>query len=208
MTPIRVSFPAVSATAVCASQTTAGSGALSLNGGLLNVQTGAVILGTGIQRVVSITSTGNLSAINFTITGTDATGAVVTETRVGPNNTTVSTTAEYMTVTSVSVDAAVGTAVTLGSGSTGKTKWMPMNHLITPFNVGVGVVVTATANVTVQHTFDAPSSSATAFSHSSLAAITASADGNYSAPVQAIRCVMNSSSGSGAFVFSVIQAGI
>jgi hypothetical protein len=83
---------------------------------------------------------------------------------------------------------------------------------VTPFNVGIGVVVSGTVNYTVQHTFDdvwATGYSAAAgnwYNHSSLAAQTANADGNYAFPVTAVRLTVNS--GSGTATMTLIQAGV
>jgi hypothetical protein len=69
------------------------------------------------------------------------------------------------------------------------------NLAVSPFNVGVGVVLSAGASLTytVEHTFDdvfAPTfnpATATWFPNSGLTAQTTSKDGNYTAPVAAVR---------------------
>lgn len=70
--------------------------------------------------------------------------------------------------------------------------WIPVDMYQTPFNVGFGVVLSNTPNLTysVEHTFDDVYDSTitpTAFPHTSVAAKTANADGNYAFPVRAIR---------------------
>ena len=215
--PIQITFPAVDADGICLSQTTAGATPLIINGALKDMaatmqQVTRAVMGAGIERVVSLTSTGNLSGIDFTIVGTDVEGAAVSEVLAGPNNNTVVTTALYNTVTSITPDAAVGTAITAGSGSTGNTAWVMSNVNISPANLSVSLAITATVNVTVQDTpvdvqAGAPSS-AEIFNHPTLAALTASAESNFAYPARYVRAVMNSSSGSGAFTLSVIQAGI
>lgn len=50
---------------------------------------GSAILQTDVPRCASLTSTSNLSAINFTLTGYDEYGALLTSTIAGPNNNTV-----------------------------------------------------------------------------------------------------------------------
>lgn len=67
-------------------------------------------------RCASITSTGNLSSVNFTFTGTDQYGEAVTETVAGPNNTTVYGLKALKTVTGIASDAAA-TAFNIGSGT-------------------------------------------------------------------------------------------
>jgi hypothetical protein len=85
------------------------------------------------------------------------------------------------------------------------------DYLISPFNIGLGVVVTGTATYTVQHTFDDPfasgflASSATWFDHKDLVDQTTSEDGNYAFPVRAIR--VNQTAGTGSTAMTVVQAG-
>lgn len=81
-----------------------------------------------------------------------------------------------------------------------------------PFNIGFGCVVTGTVNYTVQHTFDNPlapdftPATATWFNHSTVASASASTDGNYAFPVQGIRLLQNS--GSGSVHMTLVQAGM
>lgn len=84
-----------------------------------------------------------------------------------------------------------------------------MDHYQSPFNVGLGVVVSGTVNYTIQHTFDDVLDSAvtpTWFNHPTLTSQAASADGNYAFPVRAIKVLVNS--GSGTATATVIQAGM
>ena len=83
--------------------------------------------------------------------------------------------------------------VSVGSATTSAV--IPMDQYISPFNVGLSVNLTAGASLTytVEHTFDdvfaSNFSAATAkwYPHATLAAKTASADGNYAFPVKAVR---------------------
>lgn len=215
--PIQITFPAADADGICLSQTTAGATPLIINGALKDLaatmqQVTRAVMGVGIQRPVTLTSTGALSGIDFTIVGADVNGTAVSEVLAGPSNNTVATTALYNTVTSITPDAAVGTAITAGSGTTGNTKWLMSNVNISPANLSVSVAITTTASVTVQDTpADAQAAAPVAaeiFNHPTLAAITGSAESNYSYPARYVRAVMNSSSGSGAFTLTVTQAGI
>lgn len=98
------------------------------------------------------------------------------------------------------------------SGGTVVSNPVPMDHYESPFNVGLGAVVTGTATYTVQHTFDDPfsatfvASSATWFDHASLAAKTTSSDGNYAFPVRAIR--LEQTAGTGSVSLVIVQAGM
>lgn len=218
--PVTYTWAAASVAYVSALQTAAGSGALLINGsGADALSAGATssrvwLRGSGFERTISITSTGNLSGVNFTIVGEDIRGNAVTETRVGPNNNTVYTTAYFYKVTSVSVDAAVGTAVSLGIGTTGQSQWYKVNYQLTPVNIGLGVTVTAgTINWTVRQTTynvetaEPPSTAIIDHSDTNMVSQTVSRQGNYVIPFGATRLVVNSST-NGALVFNIYQAGI
>lgn len=92
---------------------------------------------------------------------------------------------------------------------------IPLDQYETPFNVGLGVVLSGGASLTykVQHTFDdvfLPTfdpSTATWFDHATLVAKTASSDGNYAYPVVAIRLNVTAFT-SGTATMTVLQAGV
>lgn len=212
--PKSYSWPAPDADGICLAQTTAGAGAFVINGALLDLPStmqgvNRVVL-AGIQRTVSITCAADISGVDFTIVGTNLRGEAVTETIAGPDTTptTAETTAEYHTITSVTVSDAVGTNTTIGTGTTGQTNWMVLDDFISPFNVGLGVTVTGTIDYDVQYTFDnvQATTSPVAFTHPDLDGKTASADGNFAFPCRAVQMLVNSST-DGTAVFTVAQAG-
>lgn len=92
---------------------------------------------------------------------------------------------------------------------------IPLDTYADPFSVGIGVAMSAGASLTynVQHTFDDVfsesfnPSTATWFTNSGLSAKTTSSDGNYSAPVTAIRLQVTAYVG-GSATMTVIQAGM
>jgi len=71
---------------------------------------------------VTLTSGGNISGTNFTITGTDASGATVNQTIAGPNAGTVTTTQKFLTVTQIATNGAVGTNTSAGFTATSGTQ--------------------------------------------------------------------------------------
>jgi hypothetical protein len=87
----------------------------------------------------------------------------------------------------------------------------PIDQYQSPVNIGLGVIITPAATVTVEHTFDDPFSptfnpaTATWFPHPTLAAIAANQDGNYAYPPRAIR--LNQTAGAGSARLAIIQAG-
>lgn len=99
--------------------------------------------------------------------------------------------------------------IVLAKKGSGSSTLGVLDHYQTPFNVGIGVVVSGTVNYTIQHTFDDVFDSAvtpTWFNHPTLVTQTANADGNYAFPVRAVKVLVNS--GSGTATATVIQAGM
>lgn len=81
----------------------------------------------------------------------------------------------------------------------------------TPFNIGLGCVVTGTVTFSVEHTFEdvfSPTfnpATATWFANSGLSSKSANADGNYAYPVNGIR--LNVTAGTGSVTLYILQAG-
>jgi hypothetical protein len=155
-----ITWPLLDLAAICALQTTAGAGSLLINGDqaqAVNPNSSTKIFRNfNLSRNVSVTSTGNLSAINFTITGLDQFGRTLTQTIAGPSNSTVDTTVYYASVSSVTVSAAVGTNVSVGTGNTGYTNWQKFNYHATIDALTAAVDVVGTINYTFQATLDDP----------------------------------------------------
>lgn len=106
------------AAGLAALQTLAGAGAMTLTAGT-GVTTAVDATGTtryvlDTPRCVTLTSTGNISAVNFTITGYDLYGQRMSAVIAGPNNNTVATTKAFKSIISVAASAAVGTNTSVG----------------------------------------------------------------------------------------------
>ncbi len=90
---------------------------LLLNGVLFDAIKGVASL-NNVAQVVQLTSAGNLAAVNFTITGRNDDGRIISETIAGPNAGTVVTTdaagALFTTVTKISSDGAITADVEAG----------------------------------------------------------------------------------------------
>lgn len=216
MRPQRFTFSASSVTAVAALQTLAGAGFLTLNGSaVIPAQPSGVAayakFDDGINRPLTFTSTGDLSARTLTVVGLDASGNAVTSAIAGPNNNTVATTELYNRVLSIRSSGALATAISAGSGTTGATNWAGLDYYPNPANIGLWLQITATIDVTVQLTPDDindVSITPHPFAHNYLTNKTADAVSALMYPAQACRMLINSSSGSGAAIFTVIQAGL
>lgn len=187
-----------STTAIAAAQTLVGAGPLVLTAS-------PYALPNAGQRP-SLTSTGNLSGVNFTAVGLGVDGNPLTLVLAGPNNNTVNWPASFTSITSITANAAVGTNVSAGYVAISETKMWQTDPRMNPFQIGFGaIVVSGSPSMTMQHTFDQIDSSVTPgtpgvpfnqasaqwFNHPSVTAQTTTIDGNYGKPVSAIRLVVS-----------------
>jgi hypothetical protein len=123
----------------------------------------AVTVAPGIQRSITLTSTGNISSSTFTISGIDTSGYAVSTTLTGPNNGTATTVAEFFKVTAISVGTIATSAFTAGVGITGTSRWVVIDNYQNPVITSVAITMnTATTSlVSIQHTFDPISTTTT-----------------------------------------------
>ncbi len=192
--------------AICLDQASVAGVALTLNGVLVT----AGVAQLDAQRRVELESAANLSAIDYTIVGTDEQNRPITEIVTGPNATTVATLLDFFTVTSITPDGADVALIEIGTNGVGGSIVIPVDKDVTPTSIGMGLIITGTVNVTVQHTFDDVWGDASTilnwFDHPTLAAETANADGNLAFPPQGVRLLTNS--GIGTCEFDLVQAGL
>lgn len=185
----------VDADGLCASQSAAGAGNLTLNGALIS---GGVFTESGaFGRQLSITSAGNDSGITFTITGTCPDGVAQTEIITGPNATTVEGSSYFRTVTSIAVSGATASTVTVGTVDEVASKTYPLNTRSSDAAT-IAVDVTGTVNYTVQETFEdvlpmtSPAQNTTWFNVTALASKTADTASAVTRGASAVRLVFNS----------------
>lgn len=179
---------------VCAAQTTAGAGDLVIAGILAS---GGVAT-FGEQQRVTIYSGGNLSGLTFTVYGATAFGDSISEAIAGPNATTVTTTANFKTVTRVAADGAVGTNVEVGNSAALETKWIGLDwHRALK---GISVELSSGASLTYEVQYGArkranssdPETSILALADGTLTAKTANAGLVASIPYPLIRLKITS----------------
>ena len=99
--------------------------------------------------------------------------------------------------------------ITIARTGAGTSDIAALDHYQSPFNVGIGVVVSGTVNYTIQHTFDPvinPTGTITWFNHPTLLSQTTSQDGNYAFPIRGVRVLVNS--GTGTATATIVQAGM
>lgn len=170
--------------------------------------------GDGLGHTITIAPSGSVTG-NYTITGTDSDGNVLTETLATNTTSTVTSVYYYATVTEILAPSGIGAAtVDIGWTGVSVSPTVVMDWKSSPFSVGFGVDISGTINYTVQHTFanvldpliDSPS--AKWWDHSSVASKTADTDGNYAFNIAAIRLLINSVSAGATANIQIIQGDI
>lgn len=89
---------------------------------------------------------------------------------------------------------------------TGQSSWIPLDYKQSPFNVGMGCVVSGTITYDIEHTFDDiydSSITPTAFTNSTITGKSANFDGNYAFPIRAMR--INNTAGTGTTTVTILQ---
>jgi hypothetical protein len=148
-----ITISAAVGNAVCASQTPAGAGYLTIDGA--NASGGVYTAPTNPRRL-SITTGANESTKTFTITGTDRNGNPMVYTTAGASSATTTVyTVDFQTITSVYVSAATTGAITIGFAAQGATGWIPLDRHSSPV-IGIGIELSTSANLTftMQSTYD------------------------------------------------------
>lgn len=225
-------FNTPSVNSVALLQTLAGAGNLLINGALAQTLVpndgGSVsffaptitslnsTVSGGYNVPVTLTSTGNLSGVTFTITGYQSQpynpAILTTETISGPSNNTVSSVNFYNRILSISANAAVGTAVSAGTGiNAAVSRWLPLDGPGANSQCAVAVFVTGTINYTIQHTYDNVFNSTETINvftidDPSMVNATTTQDSNYLFSPRAVRILINS--GTGSLIFYVNQSGL
>lgn len=215
MRPSVYTWDAQSLNAICALQNTTGAGNLILNGtGIVsNADNGfPTFTYASVSRTVSLTSANNLSASNFTITGTYR-GSAQSETIAGPNANTVETTVYFDSVTQISVNGAVN-GIRAGTGTTGFTRWFwrDNNRSISAISIQVEVI-NATVDYTFQITLDNVNSDANPATFNPLGSFVNGSTSQFGGDLSVVpfafcRLFMNSSDATGSLRFTVLQSGI
>jgi hypothetical protein len=106
-----------------------------------------------LARTITLTSSDNLSAVNFTIHGTDQFGNAISEVLVGPNNDTVTSVNQYNTIVAIASSGNY-TNFSIGSGSTGTFQWIKFNTFNVDPNITISAEVVGTINYTINQTID------------------------------------------------------
>lgn len=109
--------------------------------------------GDGLAHQLNFTSSADISDHTFTVVGTDENGMAQTEVVTGPNNTTVESASYFLTVTSITPNATLGSdEVDIGWVDEFVTPTFALNRYSD--DVAIRVDVGGTINYTAQKTFD------------------------------------------------------
>lgn len=218
---ISLSFPATNTQQLLSTTVAGGAATASIS---LNSRYPYVF--QNLARTITLTSTDNLSGVNFIISGTNQYGVSQSETLAGPNN-TVTSVNQYHTITNISCNGAY-TNFSIGSGSTGTFQWQKLNTMSPYCAVTISAHVTGTINYSINGTLDqleyynnissnigqgstisyvvntAPSVNAI---DASLTSATTSINYTFFTPLTALQGIVNSSGG-GTLNINILQQGL
>ena len=199
--------------------TPAAVSATGLASAVAYVGTGLAVTATssadGLAHLITVTGIAatNHSGKTFTVVGTDAEDRAQSQGIAGPNGAvTVTTTKYFKTVTRIDISATTGAdTFNVGWSALAVSSAFPLNWRQTNFQVSLGLSITGTVSVTVQHCLDALNGENVDvgneiwWPHATLVTKTASADGNYAFPVTATRLAINSVTAGATVAFLVDQ---
>lgn len=224
--PTKFTWPVLDLQAVCFNQTLAAAGNLIINGNLSSNPNLPNVRAEfpKICRQIAISSTGNLSGIQFTITGIGDNGYPKSVTIAGPNNNTVNTGLEFFTiVNSVSANAAVGTNVRVGTGTIGATQWFLSDNYKTVNSLAISVIIVGGGSIsyTFLTTLDDPINNPNYIIRSPIDGVTiptiptatpmvnqpANCMADFTIPTRYSRIYIESSNATGALVANFLQQG-
>lgn len=193
-------------------QTLVGAGNLTLNGSLVSGGVATLDSG-GYARRVLLTFAADETGHNFTITGTGWNGNTQSEVIAGTTAGTVVSVRDYKTVTSIASSAATTGNVSAGTNAVASTQPWIVDPWTNANNIGCGLDITGTMNVTIQYSMNDYSPAWDLNNVTPLWADTAnfaskSSDtvGLIAEPLRMIRMLQNS--GTGSAVASFIQPAV
>lgn len=187
---------------ICAAQQTAGAASLLLNGA--EISGGVATLNA--PCAIALYSGGNLSAKNFTLTGTDQWGRSQTETMAGPNAGLVVSTKYYKTITAIAVDAAIASDVEVGRSVATSAAAYALAVDGYENVTAIAVDISGTINYDVQKCYERMTAGETPnWVAGGLTGQTADGTTAYTSPVAGVRILVNSYSNGATIALNVNQ---
>jgi hypothetical protein len=213
------SLGAASANNIATSQAAVAGTPLTLNGasvaaGVATIDAYNAASNSQPGRRVLITSTSAVETASITITGTNSSGNIISETDTfSGSSTTLQSNNDFVTVTQIVPSGTIVGSLSAGTNGLGASVWQYWNYRgDSPMNLAYAVeLVSGSVNYTVQYTYDDPNrlpagvSTPLAF-NTILLNQAATADSTLSTPVLCTRVLINS--GTGVIRIRTMQAGI
>ena len=103
------------------------------------------------RRLTAWSTLGDISGVNFTITGTREGGGIISEVLAGSTTAASSLTRtvnDFLTVTSIAVSSVVGGQVNVGTNTWGSTPWKVVDTTRNPVNLAANLTITASSGIT------------------------------------------------------------
>lgn len=211
---------AASATNIATSQAASAGTPLTLNGsavsgGVATIDTFNTSNNTAIGRRVLITSTSGAETASIAVTGTNATGTIITDNfTFSGSSTTVQSNLDFVTVTKIVPSGTIVGNLSAGTNGVGSSSWNTWSYTnFPPMNLSCAVeLVSGSCNFTWQYTYDDPNNLLNgaafplAFNSAAINGASATIDGTISTPIIATRILINS--GTGVIRVRVMQAGV
>jgi len=184
---------------------------------------GAVKVGTygpatlDAARRVLFTDGGNDSAITVALAGTDWSGNAISETVTLTNGSTVASTLDYLSVTSIKTSGAVATTISVGTNGVAGSPWARFDELAAMGPTALQIDGSGTVNWTVQNSLSDVASTSDSVTpvnmiwvnhpDSNLVASTTTTgvQGNYAYPPKYSRIVLNSQTNPGKIKLTILQ---
>lgn len=214
MKPIQVNvdLATVDVNGIFENQTTAGAGAISLDGA--EVTGGEWITPDGYAHQIAIDSAGDISGVTFTVVGfqDSARHVPLSEDITGVTTTAVESSNYFAVITGITVDGAVGSNAFAGVVDEAVSQIIPMNWRAD--NVSLNTSVTGTVNYTLQHTFDDVQDidehpyTWNSIDDSNFVTATAAQTGNLNTVPRGLRMVINSYSTGAAVELSISHSDV
>ena len=189
-----------------------GAGAITLTAATVTIDT-ATAANTQVGRRVILTSGGNDTGVTFTVTGTNASGSVISDSFLGASGGAAQSNLDFVTVNGLTHTGSIASTIEAGTNGVGSSPWITLNWHSQLINVGFAIeLVSGACNFTMQYAYDDPNNLLAGatyplpFNHSVVVGASATTDGVFAMPISAVRVFINS--GTGAIRVRVLQAAI
>jgi len=140
--------------------------------------------GDNLAHLIVITPSGSVTG-DYVITGTGPNGQAQSETVATDTTNAVTSTLYFLTVTSVTAPAGIGSeTVDIGWAANSVTPWRAVDPRMTHMMFGCRIV-TGSPTFTLQHSMDPAGGDA--YPHAQVTDATAGVSNSYAGPIQAIR---------------------